>query len=295
MEVTHSGRQFVFVPGNTVVGTTGWDPQTIHIVTRSSGGSEDNHRIVSIGEPITALRCNDTFAVASTAKGHLRIVSLATGAEVLKSDDVWTDGGAAFDCCFDVHETLICFGRNGKKGHLGVVTFNNDMAAPVVRWISECEIGSYKMRCATISEDGKMVACADEQGTYAYVVSVGDGKKFREFSRGSWPAKVLALRFSPKGEFLVLKSDHETYHLFGIGQDISNYVGWGGYVWSNEASKLDGNKEVSSCAIGVDYNPDKSFKLVALDSKLGGVSTDVLVLDRVLKFSAVSKLVVTIN
>lgn len=291
--MTHTGRQFVFVPGSVDLDTAGWNPQTIHIVNRNN--PDDNHRIVNIDETITALRCNDTFAIASTAMGHLKIVSLSTGTEVFKSDKIWTDGGAAFDCCFGISETLICFGAEGNQGVLRVATFNNDIAAPEVKGLSKCDTKGGKMRCVTISEDGTMVACADEQGVYAYVASVGEAKVFKTFTRGSSAAKVLALRFSPRGEFLALMSDHGTCHLFGVAPGISNYIGFWGYVWSHEESKLYGDKDISRCAIGVDCNSDTSFKVLMLDSKLGGVDSDVLVSEGKLKFSGESKFTVTLN
>lgn len=287
VEATHTGRHFVFVPGNTVPETAGWNPQTIHIIRRSDSASEEHHLIANLNETITALRCNDTFAIASTAAGHLRVVSLSTGSEVLKSDTVWTDGGAAFDCCFDISETLVCFPASGQKvGRLKVVTFNNDMAAPAVTWVSECDIRDSRLCCVALSENGKLAACASKSGKYAYVVSVGEGKVIRTFSRGSTAAEVLALRFSPGGEFLALNSVHGTYHLFGVSPEISNYVGWMGYVWSNERSKLSGQRDIKKCTIAVDRNGNgSSFKLVAIDSKSNFVSADVSVSDRELVFS----------
>lgn len=284
VEVSHSGNHFVLVPGNIVESTTGWNPQNIHIITRTDH-IDENYRTSDLGEPITALRCNDTFAIASTAGGHIKIVNLATGKEVLESEDILTDGGSAFDCCFDAKETLICFVT--KDGRVGIASFNNDMATPAVKLISNCKVSNSKLCCVTISEDGKMAACADKNGNFVYVVSVGEEKVIRTFTRG-WLkyANILALRFSVDGKFLALNSDHGTYHLFGISGDIPNYKGHMNYEWSNSNSNLSGQKGITKCAISVGGNSDGSYSFVALDSDLNNVSARIYVLDKVLTFSS---------
>ena len=173
----------------------------------------------------------------STESGRIKVFSLATGGEVLKSDVQWTDGSSAFDCCFGQKETLICCAPKEKSGRLTILSFDNDMAAPTVKWISVCDTGDNPMNHVAMSDDGTMAACASKRGTYVYVVSVAEGKVIRTFSRGSTPARILALRFSVDGEFLALNSVHGTYHLFGIAPGIKNYTNFLGYVWSNEQSK----------------------------------------------------------
>ena len=112
----------------------------------------------------------------STESGRIKVFSLATGGEVLKSDVQWTDGSSAFDCCFGQKETLICCAPKEKSGRLTILSFDNDMAAPTVKCISACDTGDYPMDHVAMSDDGTMAACASERGTYVYVVSVAEGK-----------------------------------------------------------------------------------------------------------------------
>ena len=70
---------------------------------------------------------------------------------------------------------LLCSPKE-KSGRLTILSFDNDMAAPTVKWISVCNTGDNPMNHVAMSDDGTMAACASKRGTYVYVVSVAEGK-----------------------------------------------------------------------------------------------------------------------
>eukprot|EP00798_Chlamydomonas_sp_ICE-L_P012576 gene12576-15800_t len=126
-----------------------------------------------------------------------------------------------------------------------------------------CEIDAHKspVSCVAWNHDGTLLASASQTGTVIRVHKMPEGKKVFSFRRGTYPARVYSLAFSPKGvdpPLLAVASSHGSVHLFKcdmsddpnlhqqqmmqqaapLPSSASGVLGWGGNVVSNAAYGL---------------------------------------------------------
>jgi WD repeat-containing protein 45 len=100
------------------------------------------------------------------------------------------------------------------------------------------------LRCMCLSRDGRLLATTSDTGTIIRVFDASpssSGKQLYEFRRGTDPAEIFSMAFSPGGKFLVVNSDKFDAHVFAVTQpelnETSKLGGWGlgaymSSVWS---------------------------------------------------------------
>lgn len=77
------------------------------------------------------------------------------------------------------------------------------------------------LRLVRLNHQGTMVATCSHRGTLIRVFSVQNGTLLHEFRRGSDPAEVYDMQFSPQGTFLAVVSSKQTLHIFQVVPGVS--------------------------------------------------------------------------
>jgi autophagy-related protein 18 len=72
------------------------------------------------------------------------------------------------------------------------------------------------------NQEGNLLATASDKGTLVRVFSLPSGERLYEFRRGSYPATISSLSFSPDLSFLACSSDSDTVHIFKLQPHAKN-------------------------------------------------------------------------
>jgi len=127
-----------------------------------------------------------------------------------------------------LRQTLTITTPEDRKGYVRMQKFN-----PPCSVTFKAHEGS--LRCMCLSRDGRYLATTSDNGTLIRIFdsspsSVG-GKQLFEFRRGSDPAEIFSMSFSPEAKFLVVNSDKYEAHIFSIARpelnETSKLNGWG--------------------------------------------------------------------
>uniref|UniRef100_A0A8C5JXA9 WIPI4 protein n=1 Tax=Junco hyemalis TaxID=40217 RepID=A0A8C5JXA9_JUNHY len=122
--------------------------------------------------------------------------------------------GGIVDLCPSVERALLVFPGH-KCGSLQLVDLGSakpgTSSAPVTINAHQSEVG-----CAALSPPGTLVASASRRGTLIRLFCTQSRARLLELRRGTDPATLYCLAFSPDCSFLCAASDKGTGHVFAL-------------------------------------------------------------------------------
>jgi len=81
---------------------------------------------------------------------------------------------------------------------------------------------SSKLTCLMLNIQGTKLATASDKGTLIRIFNSQDGNLLTELRRGSQPATIYSINFSPDSSLLVASSSHGTIHVFSADDSSKN-------------------------------------------------------------------------
>jgi len=81
---------------------------------------------------------------------------------------------------------------------------------------------SSKLSCLMLNIQGTKLATASDKGTLIRIFNTHDGNLLTELRRGSQPATIYSINFSPDSSLLVASSSHGTIHVFSADDSSRN-------------------------------------------------------------------------
>uniref|UniRef100_A0AC34GW28 WD repeat domain phosphoinositide-interacting protein 2 n=1 Tax=Panagrolaimus sp. ES5 TaxID=591445 RepID=A0AC34GW28_9BILA len=142
---------------------------------------------------------------------NIDIYSFCDNPHRIHSINTWTNPQGISALSPSIDNALLAYPSQSCNGHIGI--FN--LARPD---IPEVNITAHNHNVAeiTFNFSGAMIATASEKGTLVRVFETGGGTLVKEFRRGSQPAKILCISFSPDSNFVAVASNHSTIHIFSL-------------------------------------------------------------------------------
>ncbi|VVC26648.1 WD40/YVTN repeat-like-containing domain,WD40-repeat-containing domain,WD40 repeat [Cinara cedri] len=115
----------------------------------------------------------------------------------------------------DIAEKQIVVYPGNKIGSINIMDISNtdiySSTAPVILNAHQGEIS-----CLALNQQGTLLASASTKGTLIRIWDTIRKTKIAELRRGSDPATLYCINFSPNSEFLCCSSDKGTVHIFAL-------------------------------------------------------------------------------
>ena len=83
---------------------------------------------------------------------------------------------------------------------------------------------THTLSCIKFSADGSLVATCSERGTLIRVFDTDTASLVMEFRRGTRPAHITAMAFSPSSGHLGVASSNGTLHIFDLGDAVGEHA-----------------------------------------------------------------------
>jgi WD40 repeat protein len=132
--------------------------------------------------------------------------------------------------------------------------------------IKSVQMHENPISCLAIDFIGKIAASASEQGTIIRVFDTWTLEVLHELRRGTSPAQISSISFSPSGNILAVTSNKSTLHVWklekkekSLGGMFSKYLP-GYFQFSRSLGKLSLKSEIEwTCPFSEDFGPKCSF------------------------------------
>ena len=108
---------------------------------------------------------------------------------------------------------LATLGKN--IGEVKINLYNNNL-------IHIVKAHNSAIRTMSLNANGTLLATASSKGTLIRIFDTQNGKKIREFRRGTQTAIIRSIAFSKDSSALCVSSDNGTIHLFFINSENKN-------------------------------------------------------------------------
>lgn len=99
-----------------------------------------------------------------------------------------------------------------KKVKTDIILFDMTSLQPIM--VIEAHKGN--IAALAFSSDGTLLATASTLGTIVRVFNTNDGRRLYQFRRGTYPAKISGISYSPDNKFLAVASKSLTVHIFQL-------------------------------------------------------------------------------
>lgn len=120
---------------------------------------------------------------------------------------------------------VLCFESKQHRGQVHVMQLQDQGSAAATPMTTPPTtlISAHKsaLRLVRLNHQGTMLATCSHRGTLIRVFNVQNGTLLHEFRRGSDPAEVYDMQFSPQGTFLAVVSSKQTLHIFQVLPGVS--------------------------------------------------------------------------
>jgi WD40 repeat protein len=208
---------------------------------------------------------------------NIDIYSFCDNPHRIRSIDTWTNPQGICALSPSNDHSLLAYPSLSSNGHIGIFNLANS-DTPEVNIIAH----NHNVAEITFNFSGAMIATASEKGTLIRVFETGGGTLVKEFRRGSQPAKILCISFSPDSNFVAVASNHSTIHIFSlqpnrkksnVGDSVERYFkGDVSFVRLKITPSINSNTQCR-CAFGANSDyiiavcSDGSFHRFALDQQ----------------------------
>ena len=128
-------------------------------------------------------------------------------------------------CAVNEHAPCDCCSRDGavqvamSSSQIGEVRLV--LVKDRVQKETTLKVANHPVSVMKFNRDGTLAAVVSERGTLIRLVNVDSGAVVSELRRGSFPASVFSVAFSPMSEYVAVLSSKGTVHVFEIHLDGS--------------------------------------------------------------------------
>ncbi|PRP84891.1 hypothetical protein PROFUN_06742 [Planoprotostelium fungivorum] len=197
----------VAVVGDSDSGDPDFTPRKLHIINTKAQKSICELNFVT---PILSVRLNKKrIVVVMETKIHIYDISTI---KILHTIDTVPNPRGVVAFSPSDNNCYLCYPGSSEKGE--VVVFDA-LSLQTTNVISAHRTPLSKM---TINSTGTMVATASTKGTVIRIFSLVDevfgGRQLHQLRRGTYPATIYSIAFSPDSNFLAASSDTGTVHVF---------------------------------------------------------------------------------
>lgn len=204
-------------PDNIVVMAVANREQEAHTLVVWDHMKQDVHLHQRLSSPILGLAANPKWVVVAQ-RNKTTCHDLTTLHTI--SSHVTADNPRGL-CAVGVNGPVVCLGQ--VPGSV-LVMMPNTTETKLIPAFPKEHIGQL-----CLDNRGRYLAVSNEYGSIVHIYNVQRGERIHEFRRGLSSANVTSMCFDGQAKWLCLFSDHNTVHLFGVGEEQKNY---------NQRSKL---------------------------------------------------------